>query len=88
MRDAGLLHWSSPITGATNSSGFTALPAGFRGKSGFISANEVGTIFWSSTAFDSDDAWTRYLQPGSIIAGRNSGGKYHGFSVRCLRDSK
>ncbi len=87
IKEAGTIHWPGPNTGATNSSGFNALPAGFRGKTGFIPASEVAAIFWSSTAFDSDDAWTRYLQPDSIIAGRNNGGKYHGFAIRCLKDS-
>jgi len=62
--------------------------AGFRGKTGFIPASDVAAIFWSSTAFDNVDAWTRYLQPGSIIAGRNNGGKYHGFAIRCLKDQQ
>jgi uncharacterized protein (TIGR02145 family) len=63
-----------------------ALPAGFRGKIGFYPASENAAIFWSSTVFDSDDAWTRYFQPDSILAGREHGGKYHGFSIRCLKD--
>jgi uncharacterized protein (TIGR02145 family) len=65
-------------------SGFTALPAGFRGKSGFIPGSIA--LFWSSTAFDASDAWTRYMQSENIVAGRNNGGMYHGFSIRCLKD--
>ncbi|SEW28418.1 major paralogous domain-containing protein [Chitinophaga sp. YR573] len=84
MKDAGTMHWLSPNTGATNSSGFTALPAGFRGKSGFIPGSNA--LFWSSTAFDASDAWTRYLQSETIVAGRKNGGMYHGFSIRCLKD--
>ena len=84
MKETGLLHWQSPNTGATNSSSFTALPAGFRGKTGFIPGSNA--LFWSSTALADETAWTRYLQADSIIAGRNNGGKYHGFSIRCLKN--
>lgn len=84
MKEVGTTLWLSPNTGATNSSGFTALPAGFRGRSGFIPG--INTLFWSSTAFDASDAWTRYLQSENMVAGRNNGGMYHGFSIRCLKD--
>lgn len=84
-KDTGL--WLSPNTGASNSSGLTIVPAGFRGKSGFIPhAVNSNALLWSSTSFDDADAWTRYLLFDSEAAGRNNGGKYHGFSVRCLKD--
>ena len=92
MKTAGTRHWSGPNAGATNASGFTGLPAGFRGQRGFVPGGESGfipgsiTIFWSSTAFDAGTAWTRYLQSDTIVAGRNDGGMYHGFSIRCLKD--
>ena len=86
MKASGPPAWLNQYPDAQKSSGFDALPAGFRGKTGFIPASEVAAIFWSSTAFDNDNAWTRYLQPDSIIAGREHGGKYHGFAIRCLKD--
>jgi uncharacterized protein (TIGR02145 family) len=86
MKETGITHWFSPNTGATNSSGFTALPAGFRGKTGFIPLSIGTALFWSSTAFDDVDGWTRYLLFDSETLGRNNGGKYHGFSIRCLKD--
>lgn len=50
MKEAGTTHWYPLNTGATNSSGFTGLPAGFRlnvfGNSGFFKINEF-TAFWS-----------------------------------------
>jgi uncharacterized protein (TIGR02145 family) len=89
MKETGSIHWLSPNAGASNSSGFTALPSGFRGKTGFIAGNHgpdsIG-LFWSDTAFDSIDGWTRYLLFDNSGLGRNNGGKYHGFSVRCLKD--
>jgi uncharacterized protein (TIGR02145 family) len=86
MKETGTEHWFSPNTAATNSSGFTALSAGFRGKTGFIPLSIGTALFWSSTAFDETDGWTRYLLFNNEAVGRNNGGKYHGFSVRCLKD--
>lgn len=67
-------------------SGFNVLPAGFRGKDGFYPAAKSAAIFWTSSAFDSKDAWTRYFQPDNITALQEHGGKYHGFAIRCLKD--
>ena len=86
MKETGTAHWFDPNTGATNSSGFTALSAGYRGKSGFIPLSIGSALFWSSTEFDKSDSWMRYLSFDKEVVGRNNGGKYHGFSVRCLKD--
>jgi len=62
MKEAGLDHWFSPNTGATNESGFTALPAGYR-ASNSGSYNNMGYYgyFWSSSEYSSNDAWLRSL---------------------------
>ena len=36
MKEAGTAHWNSPNTGATNESGFTGLPGGFRSNYGYF----------------------------------------------------
>jgi len=78
--------WSSPNTGATNSSGFTALPGGYRLYSGgFGSVGDYGD-FWSSTENSTDNAWGRYLNYYGSDVYRNYGNKGNGFSCRCLRD--
>ncbi|RKR83369.1 uncharacterized protein (TIGR02145 family) [Mucilaginibacter gracilis] len=86
MKVTGTVSWSGPNTGATNSSGFTALYSSFRGQSGFIPSSNGTLLFWSSTAYDDVDAWAWYLRSDSEALGSNHGGKYHGFSVRCLKD--
>jgi hypothetical protein len=48
MKDAGTAHWN-PNVGATNSSGFTGLPGGYRDFIGpFYSVGYYG-YWWSST---------------------------------------
>ena len=77
MKEEGVAHWISPNTGATNSSGFTALPAGYRGREVFSPAGN--TLFWSSTSVNDENAWTRYLRADSSVAGRENGESTTGF---------
>ena len=86
MKEAGESHWTSPNTGATNESGFTALPGGYRDGSGkFYSIGLYGG-WWSSTEGGTNYAWSRtlYYSIGNVYRGTNS--KELGFSVRCVRD--
>jgi uncharacterized protein (TIGR02145 family) len=78
--------WESPNKGASNSSGFTALPAGYRLYNGtFYGIGKYGS-FWSSTESDTNDAWYRSLNYDSSNAYRNNFYKDSGFSVRCVKD--
>jgi len=86
LKEVGTTHWNSPNMGATNESGFTALPAGYRDRNG--SFYDIGCFahFWSSTESSSGSAWSRALScMGSKDARRIYLNSY-GFSVRCVRD--
>ena len=87
LKETGTTHWQSPNNGATNSSGFTALPGGYRFSSGG-SFGLLGILgyWWSSTQLDGSDAWTRNLTYLNANVGRVNLVKSYGFSVRCLRD--
>jgi uncharacterized protein (TIGR02145 family) len=76
--------WNAPNTGATNESGFLGLPGGSRngGNGGF----DDGGTWWSSSEFDTDNAWLRSLLSSAIIVYRGYGPKDTGKSVRCVRD--
>ncbi len=79
--------WNPPNTGATNSSGFTALPGGLRsslGDFGYVSYY-VG-YWWSSSVLSGYDACGRGLDNSNSIISRNLNDRTHGFSVRCCRD--
>ncbi len=78
--------WNSPNTGATNSSGFTGLPAGYRYYSGAFTNVGYDGHFWSSTEYSSNFAWNRNLNYSSSDAIRGNYNKGGGFSVRCVRD--
>jgi uncharacterized protein (TIGR02145 family) len=86
LKETGTNHWNSPNTGATNESGFSALPGGSRFSNGFSNVGDGG-FWWSSTKRNDDYVWFRFLgyNYGNLY---NSGGLKHlGFSVRCLRDN-
>jgi uncharacterized protein (TIGR02145 family) len=81
MKSTGITLWTSPNTGATNSSGFTGFPGGLRNYDGtFLSIGNVGG-WWCS-----DDAWTRDLNYNNGGAYLNTYGQEVGFSVRCVKD--
>lgn len=88
LKEAGTARWSSPNTGATNSSGFTALPGGSRSLDGSFSFNNIGKwgFWWSATNSTSTAAIIRYLSYNSTLLGTNVDDMNFGFSVRCVKD--
>ena len=68
-------------------SGFTALPAGYRsnGNGNYHYMGNNG-YFWSSTDYGSDDVWYRELNYTSSEVGRHGSVKRLGISIRCLQD--
>lgn len=86
LKESGTLHWIAPNVGATNVSGFTALPGGFRQYRGnFGGHNDTGN-FWSSS--DDGGVSTSYWQVASVDAGLHQFGnpKQEGYAVRCIKD--
>ena len=86
LKEAGTTHWSSPNTGATNSSGFTALPAGERsyGSAGF---NGLGTdaYFWTSSSSGGAARSVRLVHNDEAMT-ISSISSQRGQSIRCLRN--
>ena len=68
-----------------NSSGFSALLAGYRVTDGSFTNQSTSTILWSSTESDSN-AWLRSLYSGYSAVVRNASSKANGGSVRCVQD--
>src|SRR5690554_394340 len=78
--------WEAPNTGATNETGFTALPGGLRHDNGpFSNIGSYGT-WWSATEDGTYVAWNRSMFYDLSNVSRDYSNKELGFSVRCLRD--
>ena len=86
LKETGTTHWVSPNTGATNSTGFTALPGGSHYTNGVFYLNGKYGWYWGTTENTSSDAWHIYLQYNTSLIYRTAGSKGLGFSVRCLKD--
>ena len=87
LKESGTTHWVSPNTGATNSSGFTALPVGLRYSdgSGFAPLG-YGVLSWTSTP-DGANAYGRDINWEKATIKRGSYSTQNGFSVRCLKNT-
>jgi len=88
LKETGTSYWAQPNKGADNSSGFTALPGGFRDNIGsFRSIGYVGH-WWSSTQyrFDYNSACYRRMYNTSSDAASYFAPKNIGNSVRCVKD--
>jgi uncharacterized protein (TIGR02145 family) len=87
LKEAGTAHWNSPNTGATNESGFTALPGGVRFQEGNFALMAERAWFWTGTVDDPlVTAWARIL---TYDRSDDYRGRYPwkaGFSVRCVKD--
>jgi uncharacterized protein (TIGR02145 family) len=85
MKEAGLTHWYPPNTGATNSSGITALPGGISDNGDFYYITNFA-FFWSSSLYDATYALGPALSFNNGEVYPNMMNKTDGVSVRCLKD--
>lgn len=86
LKEAGLINWASPNTGATNNSGFTGLPGGYMGDAGSSSNIGLQGYFWTSTSNGSTN-YIRYLRSGDALFTESTGFVLAGgASVRCIKN--
>ena len=80
-------HWFDPNTNADNSSGFTALPGGYRYHSnGYCGDLMAQGILWLATEYSDTKAMSCILYSNSAGIQMFHGNKKNGYSVRCLKD--
>jgi uncharacterized protein (TIGR02145 family) len=84
LKESGTAHWISPNTGATNESGFTALPGGTR-FGGFSSIGEYG-FWWTPSEYSITQAYKWEMHFDDNFVGRYANDKNVGWSVRCVKD--
>jgi uncharacterized protein (TIGR02145 family) len=87
LKETDTTHWLSPNTGATNESGFTALPGDARDHDGSYYKVGLSGYWWSSEETFTTNAWSRFLYYDYTYVSRYDSGKRYGFSVRCIKDN-
>ena len=85
LKQTFILHWHEPNE-ATNESGFTALPGGYRDV--YTTYKEVGIVgrFWTATESSDDRAWDKALWNSITDVNGLTLLKSNGESVRCVKD--
>ncbi|HWR99963.1 MAG TPA: fibrobacter succinogenes major paralogous domain-containing protein [Prolixibacteraceae bacterium] len=86
LKEKGTRHWSSASPGATNESGFTALPGGARGEVGQYCFLGTAGFWWSSGFTNDRTADLRCVTNHSSRLFKYTYNKEYGFSVRCVKD--
>jgi len=89
MKSTGITLWASPNTGATNESGFSAIPGGFRDRSIDFSDIRFTAYWWSSTEnnFNVNTANSRYLYYNLNTVSNNPFIKVDALSVRLIKNT-
>lgn len=90
MKETGLEHWKTPNTEASNESGFSARPGGYRSYNGTFNLMRIDGFWWSS----SEKSWYgsvntvmyRNLKYDGSDLYREVAVKANGFSVRCVQN--
>jgi uncharacterized protein (TIGR02145 family) len=86
LKEAGTNHWASPNTGATNESGFTALPGGQRSEVGLFDFALWNGLWWTSSEITAQEAYGIWIATDLLEVYNSMEDKKQGYSVRCLKD--
>jgi len=89
LKETGTSHWESPNAGATNETGFTAIPNGYRNYLGGWSSTENLSRYgywWTSSQSVSDNPYYRIMEYNSTNVVRNALQKGLGIAVRCVKN--
>jgi uncharacterized protein (TIGR02145 family) len=86
LKTTGTTDWMAPNTGATNSSGFSALPGGRRSVAGVYSGFGTQGLLWTATSQTATHAWVFSLVYSSFSSSFTGIENKEGATVRCVKD--
>lgn len=78
--------WQGENVGATNETGFTAVPSGYRLSDGTFLNEGIIATFWTSSEGEGNNAWDRFMISKTAFVGRSQYGFENGFSCRCIKE--
>ena len=85
MKEAGTMHWAEPNYWGYNSSGFTALPSGFRHYQGLFRLHGKTAEWWSAESL-LNTANSYHVGTDGASAPINTTDKRFGYSIRLVKD--
>ena len=85
LKETGTTHWTYN-TGATNETGFSALPAGGRLNNGTFNYFGYHGFWWNSSEVNTNSGLVWYVRYDSGDLSRSSYNKNYGFSIRCIKN--
>ena len=86
LKERGTSHWITSNADATNESGFTALPGGYRFSTGPFDSNRLANCWWLANEYNSLQASYTGINIKSVTLGYFHENKRWGFSIRCIKD--
>ena len=86
LKSTDPLHWADPNTGATNSSGFTAVGGGVAGAATLGGNLTIQGIYWCSTELNPSTGLIRIIEHNHTQAIYSGGSKKGAYSVRLIKD--
>ncbi|MCK7590510.1 fibrobacter succinogenes major paralogous domain-containing protein [Subsaxibacter sp. CAU 1640] len=78
--------WDAPNTGATNESGFSAIPGGLANISGGDIYQGQFASFWTSTSITIFNSWTYFTSSDNSNLSTGSNSRTVGSAIRCIQD--
>lgn len=87
LKETGTTHWQNPNTGATNATGFTAIPDGQRNYDGTFSQVGYQSWWWNcSTVGILVESYGLFYNDSEMASGAEGGSRTVGRPVRCIKD--
>lgn len=86
LKEAGTNHWQKPVSAATNETGFTAIPGGYRNEKGEFYVLGYNCWWWCSSGEDTERAYHVLIYSHTKDVTISYINKNNGFSVRCVKD--
>ncbi len=89
LKESGNQHWISGNFDATNSSGFTALPGGYRSSAtGNFQQFGVTEVWWITTQYSGNMGYQLGIESSNAVAALNTNYKLIGCNVRCIKNAR
>jgi len=86
LKETDTTHWKAPNTGATNETGFTGVPSGYRHFVGAYAFFPTDALIWTSTVYSEFSGRYYGLRYDRATVRSSNERKDFALSVRCVRD--